>query len=147
MTIIGIDPGVKTGVASLTDGKITSVSTIPPHKIAVLLGLMQPDLVVYEDSRLISHSFTTATNRAAALKIARNVGEIDAWCKLIEFACKELRIVARGISPKNKGAKLNSDHFKRLTGFTGLTNQHERDAAMCAWPYRLSGHPFLICWN
>ena len=113
-----------------------SLSTINPFQIHELLCVMRPQRVVFEDSRLISHSFTTVKSRAGALKIARNVGEIDAWCKLIVLACESLNIPAHGISPKAKGKKLNADQFKALTGWALKSNQHERDAAMVAWKYR-----------
>ncbi len=68
--------------------------------------------------------------------MARNVGEIDAWCKLIVAICEELGIPAHGISPKGKGAKLNAETFAKATGWKGKSNQHERDAAMVAFAYR-----------
>jgi len=80
--------------------------------------------------------FTTVKSRPAALKMARNVGEIDAWCKLIVATCGQLGIPAYGISPKNKGAKLDAAQFKAETGWAEQSNQHNRDAAMVAWPYR-----------
>ena len=70
------------------------------------------------------------------MKMARNVGEIDAWCALITSICDDLGIPAHGISPKAKGAKLRHDAFAKLTGWTGKTNEHMRDAAMVAWMYR-----------
>ncbi len=80
--------------------------------------------------------FTTVKSRPAALKMARNVGEIDAWCRLIVATCADLGIDAHGISPKQKGAKLDAAQFAAKTGWCGKSNAHERDAAMCAWPYR-----------
>jgi hypothetical protein len=132
--IIGLDPGASTGKAVFIDGKLTGLMTIAPHEIkAHISGAKR---VIFEDSRLISHMFTTVKSRAAALKMARNVGEIDAWCKLIVAHCEHLGIPAHGISPKTKGAKLNAEAFNKLTGWTGKSNQHERDGAMVAWTYR-----------
>lgn len=132
--IIGIDPGTHTGKATYIDGKLTGLQTILPHQIkAHISGAKR---VIFEDSRLISHVYTTTKSRAAALKMARNVGEIDAWCKLIVSVCDELGIPAHGISPKGKGAKLNAESFNRMTGWTGKSNQHERDAGSVAYPYR-----------
>lgn len=71
--------------------------------------------------------------------MARNVGEVDAWCKLISGACLDLGVPAHGISPKAKGAKVNAEQFAKLTGWAGLSNGHTRDAAMVAWPYRRAG--------
>ncbi len=68
--------------------------------------------------------------------MARNVGEIDAWCKLIEAECAALGIKCIGVSPGGKGAKLDAAAFNRLTGWRGASNQHTRDAGAVAWPYR-----------
>ena len=134
--IIGIDPGAQTGIAVFKDGALWKLETIDPHQIADYLTKAKPSRVVFEDSRLISHSFTTVKSRAAALKIARNVGEIDAWCKLIVAVCEDMGITARGISPKNKGPKLDAKQFCQMTGWTSKSNQHERDAAMVGWSVR-----------
>ena len=134
--IMGIDPGAHTGIALYTDGKLTQLSTVPPSDIQATITHIRPARVVFEDSRLISHTFTTVRSRPAALKMARNVGEIDAWCRLITQVCESLRIPALGISPKGKGAKADAAAFERITGWTGQSNQHTRDAGMVAWPHR-----------
>ena len=68
--------------------------------------------------------------------MARNVGEVDGYCRIIVDYCELLGIMAHGVSPKGKGAKMDADSFRELTGWTGRTNSHERDACMVAWPYR-----------
>jgi hypothetical protein len=134
--ILGLDPGAQTGVAVITKGVVWKLETIEPHQIAEYLKAAKPSRVIFEDSRLTSHNFTTVKSRPAALKIARNVGEIDAWCKLIVAVCADCSIPCHGISPKEKGAKLSAEAFKQATGWAGASNQHARDAAMCAWKYR-----------
>lgn len=99
-----------------------------------------PDRVVFEDSRLQSHVWTSVPSKAAALKMARNIGQIDAWCTLITAVCADLGIAAHGISPAGKGGKLNAAEFERLTGWVGRSNEHERDAAVVAWKYRGAKH-------
>lgn len=134
--ILGIDPGANTGLACFDDGVLTWLRTIEPHSIEHFLRQHSPARVVFEDSRLESKVWTTTGSRAAALKIARNVGQIDAWCSLITAVCADLGIPAHGISPTAKGAKLDADAFALVTRWAGRSNQHERDAAMVAWPYR-----------
>ena len=142
MLILGIDPGQKTGVATFVDGKLLKLHTVEPHQLPELIRGAGAGRVIFEDSRLQSHLFSGhkpgARPLAAAqqLKIARDVGRIDAWCSLIVAVCAELGIPAHGISPKAKGAKLDAAQFSVLTGWTDRCNQHERDAASCAWPYR-----------
>lgn len=137
MLILGIDPGADTGVAVFEDGALSRLITIEPMHIGRLLDGHNPERVIFEDIRLQSHVWVKAKTRAAAVKIGRNIGEVDAWCKLIVAECSERGIPAHGISPKVKGAKIEKqDEFNRITGWTGKSNQHERDAAMCALPYR-----------
>lgn len=132
---IGIDPGTHTGVAFYVDGKLKALRTIAPVEIDLLLTQSLPKRVIYEDSRLQSKVWTPAKG-AAALKVARNIGEIDAWCKLIVAICDRLNVPCHGISPAGKGAKLDAAQFAKATGWTDRSNSHERDAAMVAWKYR-----------
>lgn len=136
MTIIGLDPGKFTGVAIFTNGALTELRTTTPHGVAALLDEIQPDRVVFEDSRLTRATWSRGVSPAAIRKIARNVGQIDAWCSQLVELCAARGIVAHGISPKGKGAKLNAAQFMKLTGYAGRSNEHERDSAMVAYPYR-----------
>ena len=135
MLILGIDPGQNTGIAQYENGKLLRLDTIRPELIARYISAHAPNRVIFEDSRLQSHVWTKVKG-AAALKVARNIGEIDAWCKLITAVCEELNIPAHGISPKGKGAKLSATPFAKVTGWDLASNEHNRDAAMVAWPYR-----------
>ena len=136
MTLIGIDPGASTGVAVFRSGSLCNLMTWAPHEIPAELACFWPDRVIFEDSRLISPVWSRSTTQAARVKIARNVGQVDAVCSLIVSVCSELGIPARGISPRAKGAKLTAEQFERVTGWSARCNQHERDAAMTAWPHR-----------
>ena len=134
--ILGIDPGSNTGLATYIGGKLVHLDTIAPVEIAARIELARPTRVVFEDSRLLSYTWTTIKSRPAALKMARNVGEVDALCKLIVAVCEQFSIPAHGISPKGKGAKVGAAEFERITGWTARSNEHERDGAMVAWPFR-----------
>lgn len=136
MKILGIDPGASTGCAMFDDGMLISLNTIEPWRIPEVIQLMA-DRVIFEDSRLQSNVWgVSKLNRAAAMKVARNIGQIDAWCALIVAACEMCKVPAHGISPLGKGAKLNAVQFSKATGWELRSNSHERDAAMVAWPYR-----------
>ncbi len=140
MTLIGIDPGMNTGATEYRDGALVALATIRPHRIGAMLEAVKPALVVFEDSRLQSHVWTRAKTHAAVAKIGRNVGMVDAWCHLIEAECARLEIECIGVSPKDKGGKLAAEAFATVTGWAGRTNEHERDSAMVAWPYRRALH-------
>ena len=134
-TTIGLDPGQRTGVAICRDGKLCELRTVSPADIEALIVEHAPALVVFEDSRMQSPVFSRGTSPRAMLKIARNVGEIDQLCRQIEDICKRLVVPRIGVSPLRKGSKLTAARFAKVTGWQGRSNQHERDAAMCAFRY------------
>lgn len=136
MLILGIDPGANSGIATYIDGKLLRLDTIEPHRVPELIRLSGAKRVIFEDSRLQSAVWTQVKSRPAALKMARDVGRVDAWCSLITAVCADLGIPAHGISPLGKGGKLNAAQFAKLTGWTGPSNEHTRDAGAVAWPYR-----------
>lgn len=133
---VGIDPGTHTGVAIYRAGRLVELQTIEPHQLVEVIETVMPARVVFEDSRLISPTWKRGVSNAAQLKIARDVGQIDAWCRLIVATCERLQIPAHGISPKAKGAKLSAAQFAVLTGWEGRSNEHSRDAACVAWQFR-----------
>jgi len=135
-TVLGVDPGAHTGLAIFHDGKLAALRTIQPVDLEQEILAIWPARVIFEDSRLQSHTWTQSKSRAAAAKMARNVGQVDAWCGLIVAICAKHGIPAHGISPKGKGGKLNAEQFEKATGWTASSNEHSRDAAMVAWPYR-----------
>lgn len=136
--ILGIDPGSATGIAHYTDGKLTGLQTIAPWELYGFLRDAGAARVVFEDSRLEARLWNARTKGAygAALATARSVGQVDAWCSLITAICGDIGVPAHGVSPTAKGAKVDAAAFGRITGWTGRTNQHERDAGMVAWQYR-----------
>jgi len=142
MLILGIDPGASSGVATYIDGKLLRLDTFDPHRLPEVIRLSSAKRVIFEDSRLQSHLFSghkpgaRPLTAAQKLKIARNVGQVDAWCALITAVCADLGIPAHGVSPRAKGAKLNAAEFAAMTGWTGPSNEHTRDAGAVAWPYR-----------
>jgi hypothetical protein len=137
MKILAIDPGANTGCAYFEGGVLKVLLTFPPLYVLQYIKSEQYHRVILEDSTLIGHVFTAPSVKSAAkLKIARNIGEVDGYCKMIVQACAEASIPCLQISPKGKGAKLNAAQFKAITGWKGKSNQNERDAAMVGWPYR-----------
>lgn len=134
--MIGIDPGKQTGISTYRDGALVELRTVSPGDVYEVLLESGATRVVMEDSRLQSAVFPRAVGPRAMLKIARNVGEVDQICRRIEAVCETAGIDLVRVSPLGKGAKLNAARFKEITGWTGRSNQHTRDAAMCAFPYR-----------
>lgn len=137
MIVLGIDPGLQSGVAIYANGALNELMTAQPKHVEHYIKSVNAGLVVFEDSRLQSTVFAAPNaGPRVRLKVARNIGEIDAQCREIEALCAALGIRCIGVSPRAKGKKLNAAEFAALTGWEYRTNQHQRDAAMVAWPYR-----------
>lgn len=134
--VIGIDPGVNTGTALYTNGKLLLLQTIEPIDIQSFILTCVADLIVFEDSRLQSAVWIPSKNKAVANNIARKIGQVDALCSLIQDTCERYDIKYMRVSPKAKGGKMNAEDFNGLTGWSTRSNQHERDAAMVAWQLR-----------
>jgi hypothetical protein len=134
--VIGIDPGVNTGTAFYTNGKLLLLQTIEPIDIQSFILTSEADLIVFEDSRLQSKVWIPSGNKAVANNIARKIGQVDALCSIIQETCERYDIKYMRVSPKAKGAKMKAEPFNELTGWSGKSNQHERDAAIVAWQLR-----------
>lgn len=143
--ILGIDPGEHTGLAYFENGQLMSMRECKPEQLPVVLRdvATMVALVIFEDSRIAQHVWTSAGSMAQRLKMARNVGEIDGLCRIIEGTCRMYGIPCMGLPPSEKagpsghGTKLDAEAFAYFTGWQGgRTNQHERDAALIAWRYR-----------
>jgi hypothetical protein len=136
--VVGIDPGQNTGTALYSNGKLVILQTIEPIDIQTFIRACAFDLIVFEDSRLQSAVWIPSASKAVANNIARKIGQVDALCSIIEDTCERYNIKYMRVSPKAKGGKMNAEDFNNLTGWTGRSNQHERDAAMVAWQLRNS---------
>ena len=134
--VIGVDPGVVTGVAIFRRGRLDRFVTTNHQDAVLLIRTVGPALVVLEDSREGPLYARAGVNARGMSRIARSVGEIDQRCREIEDLCRREGIEIICVSPRGKGRKLNAAEFAALTGWTGRTNQHVRDAAMVSWPYR-----------
>ena len=145
MVIIGIDPGQHCGLAVLVDGEFETLHTVQPHELIAWLfpyvdekPEYEKPVIVFEDSRLQSYVWNAAGKSRAegALRIARNLGQVDAICSMIHGWAGKHWLPYVQISPRDKGGKIDAKGFERLTGYKGRSNQHERDAGVLAWRFR-----------
>lgn len=132
MITIGIDPGRNTGVAIVNDqGKLVYLNTTDfwgAFSIITTFDKNNVKAVHIEDTSDLPVFHKTAQTRQAIATTGRRVGEV----------CAEARLLADGLERygykvirrrQKKSQKLNAMIFKRLTGWKGRTNQHQRDAA------------------
>lgn len=72
-------------------------------------------------------------NVRAMKKVAVNVGENRAKAEWVYWFCQGLGLDVQYVNPVRHGTKLNQKQIERLTGWTGRTNEHSRDAIVIAW--------------
>lgn len=129
--IVGIDPGVKTGLAiwSRETRALTAVETLGITQAMTLIRTMADvgslHSVRFEDARL--RTWFGARGREAL----QGAGSIKRDCSIWqEFLSGLVGVPFLPVSPQAKGRKLDAAAFKRLTGWQGRTSEHARDAAL-----------------
>jgi len=143
MVTIGIDPGTHTGLAIYRDGELIRCASPAPgiiEAIEIVTEVCRSEpgrvLVVYEDARLIGGIGGAQRGSKADLARLQGAGSVKRDCAIWAELVERLGVPYRQVSPKGKGAKLDAGQFEALTGWSAPTNQHGRDAAIIAWPYR-----------
>ena len=136
---IGIDSGTHTGLA-IWDGArrmFTCIETVPMHRALFRvrdLAKMAEDqgrslTVVFEDARARKWFPKEMSNSEYRGKLM-GAGSVKRDSKIWEEFLKDYHIKFENVPPRKGLTKLDPDYFARLTGFTGRTSEHSRDAAM-----------------
>ena len=127
---IGIDTGMQTGFAVWEDGQLQVVEcmTITQAMRKILTAYPYQTTKLYiEDARLwIGFKGKTKATDARL----QGAGSVKRDAKIWEDWCKENGYQAVFIKPMGKGLKKSAVEFERITGWSGRTNEHARDAAM-----------------
>ena len=130
--IIGIDPGVKTGVA-IWNKENKNMELIYSGGILIVMKriLMLPYghllKIRMEDARL--RKWFGKSSR----EVLQGAGSIKRDCKIWEEFFEMHGFVYELVAPKNNKTKLDAKLFSNMTGWKLRTNEHERDAAMLVY--------------
>lgn len=141
MIKVGIDCGVKTGFAVADKGILVRVETLTITKAmdaVKQLHSQYPDMVLkIEDARLRTW-FGSADARQAksGAGVREGVGSVKRDCSIWEQFCIEQGIKFDLVHPAANITKTKDAYFKRITGWTGRTSEHSRDAAMLVHQYK-----------
>ena len=131
--LIGIDPGVRTGIAiyNTINSKFVLLETMSILKAFKVVkeysGLT--DLVIVEDARKVRYKLDY-------LK-AQGAGSIKRDCQIWEEYLFMLGLDFIFVRPKKSITKLNNKIFAKITGYTGKTNEHSRDAGMLVYARKI----------
>ena len=132
--IIGIDPGVATGVAMLEDGRFTEFRCLGFWEAYELVRQCSSRTTVVIEIAADTYVWQpNARSRAGlgkALKVAQDVGAVRREGLLLAQGLQRsgLQVVTR--PPRGK---VDARRFAEITGYRGRMNQHKRDAGMLAW--------------
>jgi len=132
--LIGIDTGTNTGFASYSpiSRKLLSVETLLIHEAMerVLSASQSLKLKVrFEDARL--RKVFGDTGR----EVLQGAGSIKRDAVIWEDFLKDKGITYEAVAPKDNKTKLSEQAFKQMTGWTSLTSNHARDAAMLVFGF------------
>lgn len=135
--IIGIDPGVSTGIAmydkttkTLAECKTTMIHramemVAEAHQSGVLLH------VYVEDARLLK--LPAHLQRHKSAKYAQGVGSVKRDCSIWESFLIDLSIPHTLVDPRKTIKKMDRDAWEAVTRYKRPTSSHSRDAAMLVW--------------
>jgi hypothetical protein len=132
---IGVDTGTNTGICiwSTKTKEIVKLETLPIYSALHLVRIWHEfpgDVFVrLEDARLRKW-IPKQKNEKAERGRREGAGYVKAHAQIWESFLNEHGIPHELVAPKNNKTKVTADYFKKLTGWTGQTNEHCRDAAM-----------------
>lgn len=133
--IIGIDPGVNTGMAKFSriTNSLYDVKSCSIHEaIAEMSDMICRDqyFIRVEDARLRKWYGKSTKGKD------RGAGSIKRDCKIWEDFLTDYGFNFEMVDPKHQTTKLSAEQFSKLTGWKGKTNEHGRDAALLVFGYK-----------
>lgn len=127
--IIGIDPGAQTGLATWVPSE-NRFQTITTYSI---IQAMNYCLLAIRDGIQIEIRFEDSRKRKwfgnAGREKLQGAGSIKRDCSIWQEFCEYHSIPFIAIAPQKGSTKWTSAYFKGITGYTGRTSEHSRDAA------------------
>ena len=145
MITIGIDPDmIASGVAVTTGKTISRLQSVKlPNLIATIQAIGSPGEVVIKlenpeaNGSVFGRDLNGAVNkRAVRDAIAMRVGKVMATThhvhEMLVAAGYEVRLIKPLSGPIKRQAKTDAAYFNKVTGWTGRSNQDQRDAALIA---------------
>jgi len=136
--IIGVDPGVSTGMATwctlqarLIDVRTTSI-VAAMEEVRGHAGRGTLLQLVVEDARARRGGFdrADAAQERSGAGIREGVGSVKRDCSVWQEFAEHHGIRLQFVPPSQTATKLGADEFARVSGWQGRTSVHGRDAAM-----------------
>jgi hypothetical protein len=132
--LIGIDPGVHTGIGVWRTEPVADLTVVDTRKIHQAMALVRelmPQLVIVEDARQRTwFGGADARQRRSGAGIREGIGSVKRDCTIWEDFLRDLGIPCRMQHPARSATKRTPAWFASVTGWEGRTSEHARDAAM-----------------
>lgn len=134
MKYIGIDTGVHTGFAVWDSSlkELEEVATLKLHEALLRVHALKregvPLTVVFEDPRK-RRWIPRERSLGEQLGRRQGAGSVKRDAKVWEEFCTGMGIPFVMVRPAPGMTKWSADYFRRITGWTGRTSEHARDAA------------------
>ena len=139
---IGIDPGVNTGFAvwNSVTRSFQDLSTLPIDaaldRVRGIMGnhgdLGGIKMLYFEDARLRKY-LPRERNMSEYRGKLMGAGSVKRDCEIWEDFCKHWGIPYTAVPPRKGLTKWDAETFNKMTGWTGRTSNHARDAALLVW--------------
>lgn len=132
--IIGIDPGVNTGLSiwSTATKELLRVETVEIHQALFYIVSFVKEFGIVKG--LVHIRFEDARQRKwfgnSGREQLQGAGSIKRDCKIWEDFLTDIKVSFEMVPPKDTTTKLSSDTFKKITKWEGRTSEHSRDSAM-----------------
>ena len=142
MLYIGIDTGRNTGFAVWESEckAFDAVATLPIHealeRVARFHKAYDTELVVvFEDARQRKY-LPRERNASEYRGKLQGAGSVKRDATIWEDFCKDKGIRYEAVAPRKGLTKWNAETFRKVTGWSGRTTDHARDAAMLVFGRR-----------
>lgn len=134
--VIGIDPGVSTGIALMGEGgKLARLETMAIDQAMDLVRELNAagrvDHAVFEDARLRTwYGGADARQARSGPGIREGIGSVKRDCVIWSEFLGRQGIPFIALKPAAGSTKWSAEQFKAATGWVGRTSNHARDAAV-----------------
>ena len=135
MIVVGIDPGIHTGLAvwDTSSRQFLEIRTVGIVAAMEYLSEIRQDrgigLLVFEDAR--QRTWIPREKDIRQVKgRAMGAGSVKRDCSIWEDFCKDYGIPYWAKPPVKGATKVSAEYFKMVSHYTGRTSEHSRDAAM-----------------
>lgn len=140
--LIGIDPGEHTGLAiwDVRHKTLLRIETIPVHRAMKIVAdyweeskrTSEKMAVIFEDARQRKW-FPREKNVSEYRGKLMGAGAAKRDARIWEEFLTDYGIPFTAHKPQAGGTKWSADYFAQVTGWTGRTSEHARDAALLVY--------------